>query len=43
MDGQIDAMKGQWKVKYTTDSCVVWIASPWPDKRNPTYKKSICK
>ncbi len=42
-EGQKDALNGDIRIKKTSDSCYVWIKSPWDNKREPIYIPSICK
>lgn len=43
MEGQIDALHGDVRIKYTLDSCIMWTKSPWNDGSQPTYSRHICK
>ena len=40
-EGQADAINGKYCIKFTNDSCWVWIASPWSDGTVPTYNISV--
>ena len=41
-EGQRDAMKGDWKIKKTDDSCYVWVKSPWRVESEPIYSP-VCE
>lgn len=37
-EGQVDALKGDIRIKSNVDSCYYWIKSPWDNGDKPIFK-----
>lgn len=43
-EGQKDALQGDYRIKYNSDSCLVWKTSPWDgSNEKPIYQPMICQ
>lgn len=41
-EGQIDAIRGDVRVKQNSDGCWEWIKSPWDDSKKSVKFKPVC-